>query len=81
MVGFVDRDDKIGFGHFPSPADVEPRGQMKEMDLGGSGIHSASGLDRVHAGLHSDLGVLVVARAALVLGLPVVADPFEGVLQ
>src|SRR3954468_379974 len=79
-VGLLERLDQLVLAH-PRPAgDVELPGHLVEVTLAGVGVHATGGLAAL-ARTGSGPRGLVVGRALLVLGLPMVADLLERVLQ
>src|SRR5450756_1865741 len=60
--------------------DAEALGQIVEMPLRGVGIHTAGG-PPAWPGRRATLGGLVVRQTLVLLGLPVVSDPLEAVLE
>src|SRR3954466_3419803 len=79
-VGLLDRVDELALVHRGASRDVETLGDVVEVRLAGVGVDAFVGRAasaRCRAGL---LGLLV-RRALLVLGLPVVADLLVAVLH
>src|SRR3954452_10573057 len=80
VVGTLDRCHQLVLVH-PRPApDVEPAGDLHQVLLRGVGIDAAGRLTATSR-IPARLGRLSIGRALLVLGLPVVADLLEPVLQ
>src|SRR5664280_1626187 len=79
-VGPVDGLDQLLLGHRRAALDAEALGQIVEMPLRGVGIHTAGG-PPAWPGRRATLGGLVVRQTLVLLGLPVVGDLLEAVLD
>src|SRR4051812_1692437 len=80
-VGLLDGLHQLVLLHPGPPADVELLRHLHQVRLRGVGIHSAGGLAAALAGRPTRLLGLLVGGPLVVLGLPVVADLLERVLE
>ena len=80
-VGLVDGVHQFCFRHLRPAPDLEPLGDIQQMGFAGEGVDAPCGLGRAVPCGSTALGVLCVTRTLGVLGLPVIADLLERVLQ
>src|SRR4051794_27137995 len=80
LVGTLDRRHPLVLAPARPAPDVEPAGAPHQVLLRGVGI-AAAGSPPATSRIPARLGRLSIGRALLVLGLPVVADLLEPVLQ
>src|SRR5664280_3590616 len=79
-VGPVDGLDQLLLGHRRAVLDAEALDQIVEMPLRGVGILTAGG-PPAWPGRRATLGGMVVRQTLVLLGLPVVSDLLEAVLE
>src|SRR6185295_5387468 len=77
VVRLLDRLNQLNLGHPAAAADLKPLRQIQQVRLAGVGVDAAGGLGPGAAAARR----LGVTRALLGLGLPVVADLLERVLD